>query len=117
MGKYFQIKKKNVCNFFFFFVDPPQLSSLCYHSSSPSPSVIRGSLIMNPTGVLFIRQARGERPASRADPATLSSSGIWHWNFNRSAAQAGRSVPETQRACQSALTKWRERSECAVLLA
>lgn len=72
---------------------------------------------MNPTGVLFIRQAGGERPASQADPATLSSSGIWHRNFNRRAAQAGRSVLETQCACQSVLTKWREHSECAVLLA
>ena len=72
---------------------------------------------MNPTGVLFIRQAGGERPASRADPATLSSLGIWHRNFNRRATQAGRSVHETHCACQSELTNRREHSKCAALLA
>ncbi|KAK5854944.1 hypothetical protein PBY51_005093 [Eleginops maclovinus] len=72
---------------------------------------------MNPTGVLFIRQAGGERPASRADPATPPSSGIWHRNFNRKATQAGRSVQETRCACQSELTSRREHSERAALLA
>lgn len=38
-----------------------------------SPSVISSPLIMNPTGVLFIRQAGGERGhRAGADPATLS---------------------------------------------
>lgn len=88
------------------------------HSIHPlSPSVISSSLIMNPTGVLFIRQAGGERPASQADPATLSSLGIWHRNFNRRATQAGRSVQETHCACQSELTNRREHSKCAALLA
>lgn len=82
-----------------------------------SPSVISSSLIMNPTGVLFIRQARGKRPASQADPATLSSLGIWHRNFNRRSMQAGRSVLETHCECQSELTNRREHSKCAVLLA
>lgn len=72
---------------------------------------------MNPTGVLFIRQAGGERPASHADPATLSSLGIWHRNFNRRATQAGGSVQETHCACQSELTNRREHSKCAALLA
>lgn len=104
---------------------PPQLpfSPFCYltqpHPSiSPlSPSVICSSLIMNPTGVLFIRQAGEERPVSQADPATLSSLGIWHRNFNRKATQAGRSVQETHCACQSELTDRREHSKCAALLA
>lgn len=60
-----------------------------------SLAVIFSSLIMNPTGVFFIRQAEQERPASPADPATLSSLGIWQRNFNRKAAQAGRSAEET----------------------
>lgn len=89
----------------------------CISITPLSPSVISSSLIMNPTGVLFIRQAGGERPASQADPATLSSLGIWHWNFNRRATQAGRSVLETRRACQSELTNRREHSKCAALLA
>lgn len=72
---------------------------------------------MNPTGVFFIRQAEQERPASPADPATLSSLGIWHRNFNGKATQAGRSVEETHCACQSELTNWCEHSECATLLA
>lgn len=72
---------------------------------------------MNPTGVLFIRQAGGERPASHADPATFSSLGIWQRNFNGRATQAGRSVQETHCACQSELTSRREHSKCAALLA
>lgn len=47
---------------------------------------------MNPTGVFFIRQAGKERPGSQADPATLSSLGIWHGNVNKNATQAGRQV-------------------------
>lgn len=100
---------------------PPLCSAISltpYLSITPlSPSVISSSLIMNPTGVLFIRQARGERPASQADPATLSSLGIWHRNFNRRATQAGRSVLETHCACQSELTSLREHSKCAALWA
>lgn len=72
---------------------------------------------MNPTGILFIRQAGEERPVSQADPTTLSSLGIWHRNFNRKARQAGRSVQETHCACQSELTNRREHSKCAALLA
>lgn len=72
---------------------------------------------MNPTGILFIRQAGREGPASQADPASLSSLGIWHRNFNRRATQAGRSVQETNCACQSELTNWREHSKVAALLA
>ena len=87
---------------------PPPL----HHSTFPR-LLLAVSLIMNPTGVLFIRQAGGERPASRADPATLSSLGIWHRNFNRRATQARRSVQETHCACQSGLTGRREHSECA----
>lgn len=71
---------------------------------------------MNPTGVLFIRQAGEERPASQADPATLSSLGIRHRNFNRKATQAGRSDQETHYACQSELTNRREHSKHAALL-
>ena len=94
------------------------ISLFAFLSITPlSPSVISSSLIMNPTGVFFIRQARGERPASQADPATFSSLGIWHRNFNRRTTQAGRSVLETHCACQSELTNWREHSKCAVLLA
>lgn len=104
---------------------PPQLpfSPFCYLTQSHlsitplSPSGICSSLIMNPTGVLFIRRAGEERLVSQADPATLSSLGIWHRNFNRKATQAGRSVQETHCACQSELTNRREHSECAALLA
>lgn len=101
---------------------PSILSALPSHSHARpiTPfflSVISSSLIMNPTGVLFIRQAGGERPASHADPATPSSLGIWHRNFNRRATQAGGSVRETHCACQSELTNRREHSKCAALLA
>ena len=72
---------------------------------------------MNPTSVVFIRQAEQERAASPADPATLSSLGIWHQNFNRKATQAGRSAEETRCACQSELTNWCEHSKSATPLA
>lgn len=87
------------------------------HFAPLSLAVIFSSLIMNPTGVFFIRQAEQERPASPADPATLSSLGIWHRNFNRKATQAGRSVEETRCACQSELTNWCEHSKSAAPLA
>lgn len=72
---------------------------------------------MNPTGIFFIRQSEQERPASQADPATLSSLGIWHRNFNRKATQAGRSVWETHCACQSEPANWCEHSKSVTLLA
>lgn len=113
MWKYFQILKKLFSCFLLTLLSPPPRP--LFHSLPP-PSVISGSLITNPTGVLFIRQAGGERPTSWADPATLSSSGIWHWNFNRRAAQAGRQVSPGDAACMPICADqvaWTQRACCA----
>lgn len=40
-----------------------------------------------------------------ADPAALSSSGMWHRNFNGRATRAAGSERETRCACQSTLTR------------